>query len=32
LSRDGAESDDPVFLKQRERLIDGMRKAGLPEE
>jgi tetratricopeptide (TPR) repeat protein len=30
--RDGAESDDPVFLKQRERLIDGLRKAGLPEE
>jgi tetratricopeptide (TPR) repeat protein len=28
----GAESDNPVFLKQRERLIDGMRKAGVPEE
>jgi len=30
--RAGAESDNPVFLKQRERLIDGMRKAGVPEE
>jgi TolB-like protein/class 3 adenylate cyclase len=29
--RVGAESDNPVFLKQRERLIEGMRKAGLPE-
>jgi TolB-like protein len=29
--RAGAESDNPVFLKQRERLIDGMRKAGAPE-
>jgi len=29
--RDGAESDNPVFLKQRERLLDGMRKAGVPE-
>jgi tetratricopeptide (TPR) repeat protein len=28
----GAESDNPVFLKQRERLMDGMRKAALPEE
>jgi len=27
----GAESDNPVFLKQRERLMDGMRKAGVPE-
>ena len=28
----GPESDNPVFLKQRERLMDGMRKAGVPEE
>jgi TolB-like protein/class 3 adenylate cyclase/Flp pilus assembly protein TadD len=28
----GPESDNPVFLRQRERLIDGMRKAGVPEE
>jgi TolB-like protein/class 3 adenylate cyclase/Flp pilus assembly protein TadD len=27
----GAESDNPVFLKQRERHIDGMRIAGVPE-
>jgi adenylate cyclase len=26
-----AESDNPVFLKQRERLIDGMRQAGVPD-
>jgi tetratricopeptide (TPR) repeat protein len=25
------ESDDPTFLAQRERLIDGMRLAGVPE-
>jgi TolB-like protein/class 3 adenylate cyclase len=29
--RVNAESNNPVFLKQRERLIEGMRKAGLPE-
>ena len=29
--RAGAESDNPVFLEQRERLIEGMRKAGVPE-
>ncbi len=29
--REGAYSDNPVFLKQRERIIEGMRKAGLPE-
>ncbi|HXZ16127.1 MAG TPA: adenylate/guanylate cyclase domain-containing protein [Roseiarcus sp.] len=26
-----AESDNPVFLSQRERVIEGMRKAGVPE-
>jgi tetratricopeptide (TPR) repeat protein len=30
--RTGLESDNAVFLAQRERLIEGMRKAGLPEE
>ena len=30
--RVGAQSDNPVFLSQRERVIEGMRKAGLPEE
>jgi TolB-like protein/class 3 adenylate cyclase/Flp pilus assembly protein TadD len=30
--RTGVESDNAVFLAQRERLIDGLRKAGLPEE
>jgi tetratricopeptide (TPR) repeat protein len=29
--RDGAYSDNPVVLKQRERLIEAMRKAGVPE-
>ena len=29
--RVAAQSDNPVFLKQRERLIDPMRKAGVPE-
>ena len=29
--RAGAESDNPVFLKQRERLIEAMLKAGIPE-
>jgi TolB-like protein/class 3 adenylate cyclase/Flp pilus assembly protein TadD len=28
----GRESENPVFLMQRERHIEGMRKAGLPEE
>jgi tetratricopeptide (TPR) repeat protein len=28
----GAESDNSVFLAQREHLLDGLRKAGLPEE
>src|SRR5271168_2489516 len=30
--RTGAQSDNRVFLKQRERVIEGMRKAGVPEE
>jgi tetratricopeptide (TPR) repeat protein len=29
--RDGAQSDDPVFLKGRERIMEDMRKAGVPE-
>jgi hypothetical protein len=29
--RDGAQSDNPVFLKGRERIIENMRKAELPE-
>jgi tetratricopeptide (TPR) repeat protein len=29
--RAGAQSDNPVFLKRRERIIEGMRKAGVPE-
>jgi tetratricopeptide (TPR) repeat protein len=29
--RDAAQSDDPVFLKRRERMIEDMRKAGAPE-
>jgi TolB-like protein/class 3 adenylate cyclase/tetratricopeptide (TPR) repeat protein len=29
--RDGAYSDNPVFLKQRERIMEGMRMAGIPE-
>ena len=29
--RDGAQSDNPVFLKGRERIIGDMRKAGVPE-
>jgi tetratricopeptide (TPR) repeat protein len=29
--RDGAQSDNPVFLKSRERIIEDMRKAGVPE-
>jgi TolB-like protein len=28
--RAGAESDNPVYLKQRERVIEGMRKAAAP--
>ena len=30
--RAGAQSDNPVYLKLRERLIEGMRKVGVPEE
>ena len=30
--RAGAESDNSVYLAQRERVIEGMRKAGAPEE
>jgi hypothetical protein len=30
--RAGAFSDNPTYLAGRERLIDGMRKAGVPEE
>ena len=30
--RAGAQSDNPVFLKGRERIIEDLRKAGLPEE
>jgi TolB-like protein/class 3 adenylate cyclase len=30
--RASAESDNPTYLAQRERVIDGMRKAGVPEE
>ena len=29
---DRAESDNPVFLKQRAHHADAMRKAGIPEE
>ena len=30
--RAGSESDNPTYLEQRERIIEGMRKAGVPEE
>jgi adenylate cyclase len=30
--RNGAQSDNPVFLKGRERIIEDMRKVGVPEE
>jgi tetratricopeptide (TPR) repeat protein len=30
--RDGAATENPVFLKRREHVIEGMRKAGIPEE
>jgi TolB-like protein/DNA-binding winged helix-turn-helix (wHTH) protein/Flp pilus assembly protein TadD len=29
--RTGAQSDNPIFLKQRERFIQAMQKAGIPE-
>ena len=28
----GALSDNPVYLKQRERVIEALRAAGIPEE
>jgi len=27
----GAYSDNPIYLAQRERLVEGLRKAGVPE-
>jgi tetratricopeptide (TPR) repeat protein len=30
--RDRVLSDNPMFLKQRQNIVDGLRKAGLPEE
>ena len=30
--RVGAESNNPLFLTQRERLLEGLRKAGVPEQ
>jgi tetratricopeptide (TPR) repeat protein len=27
----GLESDNPIFLAGRERIVEGMRKAGVPE-
>jgi len=30
--RKAAEGDNPVFLRQRERIAEGLRKAGIPEE
>ena len=27
----GPQSDNPTYLAQRERIIEGMRKAGVPE-
>jgi hypothetical protein len=27
-----AQSDNPVFLKRREQIIEAMRKAGVPEQ
>ena len=31
LYRAGAPSDNPVYLKQRERIIEALRAAGIPE-
>jgi hypothetical protein len=28
----GAATDNPVFLQRREQIIEGMRKAGIPED
>jgi tetratricopeptide (TPR) repeat protein len=30
--RSGARSDNPIYLEQRERIYEGMCKAGVPEE
>jgi hypothetical protein len=30
--RDGASTDNPVYLAKRERIYEGMRLAGVPEE
>jgi TolB-like protein/class 3 adenylate cyclase/Flp pilus assembly protein TadD len=30
--RNAREGDNPVFLRQRERIAEGLRKAGIPEE
>ena len=30
--RNGAESDNPIFLKQRRNICEGPRKAGIPQE
>jgi hypothetical protein len=32
LARPSAAGSNPIHLSQRERLFDGMRKAGVPEE
>jgi hypothetical protein len=29
--RSGRESDNPIFLTGKERIIEGMRKSGVPE-
>ena len=31
LYRAGVQSDNPLFLKQRERIIEAFRAAGIPE-
>ncbi len=30
--REGAVSDNPIYLAQRERIVEGLRKAGVPED
>jgi hypothetical protein len=30
--RAGVPTDNPIYLAKRERVYDGMRKAGVPEE
>ncbi len=32
LFRAGAESNNPVYLKQSEHIVDALRAAGLPED